>query len=220
MEKLINQLVSQGYLKTPHIIKAFKKIDRADFVLPEFRNSAEANVPLPIGYSQTISQPLTVAFMLELLQPKKGDKILDIGSGSGWTTALLVEIADKEGKVFAIELIPELCKFGEGNVRKYFSENSRIAFLCINGSKGHTQEAPYDKILVSASADKMPQELKNQLKINGRLVIPIKNSIWLIERTGKNKFVEKEFYGFSFVPLINKDTRNRKFPIHDKQITD
>lgn len=200
MEFLINDLISQGYLKTPRIIQAFHKINRADFVLPEFKKSAQVNIPLPIGYGQTISQPLTVAFMLELLQVKPANKILDIGSGSGWTTALLAEIAGKRGKVFSIELVPELCKFGEKNISKYFKTPTVI---CTDGSRGYPQEAPYDKILVSASAQKLPQELKNQLRINGRLVIPIKNSVWLIERTSKNKFREEEYFGFTFVPLID-----------------
>jgi len=157
--------------------------------------------------------------MLELLWPKTGDKVLDIGFGSGWTTALLAEIVGKKikpcetpnrsaesrtgcgGKIFAIEMLPELCEFGEKNVRKYFTAGVR--FLCINGSKGYPDEAPYDRILVSAAASKLPKKLKNQLKIKGRLVIPIQNSIWLIERTGENKFREEEHYGFSFVPLIN-----------------
>ena len=201
MNNLINQLISQGYLKTPRVIRAFKRIHRADFVLPEFKNSAAANVPLPIGHGQTISQPLTVAFMLELLKPKSGDKILDIGSGSGWTTALLAEIVGKRGSVYAIEIVPELCKFGEENVKKYSSSN--IQFLCTNGSRGYKKEAPYDRILVSAAADKFPLALKKQIIIGGKIVIPIRSSIWLIERLSKDKFREEEHYGFAFVPLIS-----------------
>jgi len=197
---LIEELISEGYLKTPRIIEAFRKIDRKDFVLPEFENSAYANVPLPIGENQTISQPLTVAFMFELLQPQRGDKALDIGSGSGWTSALLAEIAGKRGKVFSLEVIPGLCNFGKKNIEKYFAG---VLHICADGSKGYSQEAPYDRILVSAAADKMPRQLKKQLKIKGRLVIPVRNSIWLVERLAKNKFREEEFYGFTFVPLVN-----------------
>ncbi|MDP2934232.1 MAG: protein-L-isoaspartate O-methyltransferase, partial [bacterium] len=87
MEELIKQLIKDGYLKTPLIIGAFEKIKREDFVPDDLKGEADINAPLPIGYGQTISQPLTVAFMLELLQPKPDDKILDIGSGSGWQTA-------------------------------------------------------------------------------------------------------------------------------------
>jgi protein-L-isoaspartate(D-aspartate) O-methyltransferase len=201
MNFLIDELISQGYLKTPRIVRAFRKIDRADFVRPEFLNSAYANAPLPIGEGQTISQPLTVAFMLELLQPKPGDKILDVGSGSGWTTALLAEIVGRKGRVLGIEIVPELRRFGKENIKKYFIA---VEILGVNGSKGYKKQAPYDKILVSAAAGKTPAELKNQLKIRGRLVIPVKNSIWLIERLGKNQFREKEHFGFAFVPLVKR----------------
>ena len=95
---LIDSLVEQGWLKTPRIIKAFRKIKRIDFLPEDMKDLAELNEALPIGYGQTISQPLVVAFMLELLEPKPGDKILDIGAGSGWTTALLAEIVSQQGK--------------------------------------------------------------------------------------------------------------------------
>src|SRR3989338_8071025 len=107
-EVLIDDLIGGGYLKTPLIIEAFKKIDRADFVSENLRDEAYENYPLPIGFDQTISQPLTVAFMLELLQPQPGEKILDIGSGSGWTTTLLAFCVGKEGRGFGLERIPEL----------------------------------------------------------------------------------------------------------------
>lgn len=203
MQSLINKLTRQGYLKTPRIIRAFKHIHRADFMLPEFKNSASANVPLPIGHGQTISQPLTVAFMLELLQPKSGDKILDLGSGSGWTTALISEIVGSKGKVVGIEIVNELCEFGKTNIDKYSYIKKGIAEIaCVSGSNGYKKEAPYDKILVSAAAEKMPVALKKQIKIGGRIVIPVRNSIWLFERISKNKFREEEHYGFTFVPLI------------------
>ena len=92
MKYLIKELMAEGILKTPSIIEAFEKVDRKDFVPEELKDKAYLNTPLPIGYGQTISQPLTVAFMLELLQPQAGDKVLEIGSGSGWQTALLAHM--------------------------------------------------------------------------------------------------------------------------------
>jgi len=208
MTSLIEQLIKDGYLKTPEIIEAFKKIKREDFILPEFKEEAEANYPLPIGYGQTISQPLTVAFMLELLQPKKGDKILDIGSGSGWTTALLAEIVGEEGKVFGVEIISELKCFGEENTKKYnFVKSGRAVFVCGDGSKGLPQESPFDKIHVAAAAAKIPPALLNQLKIGGRLVIPVgieSQDMILVEKIGEKKYKEKKFPGFLFVPLVTK----------------
>ena len=108
MKQLIKNLISSGYLKTPEIINAFYKIDRIDFVPEELKYEAHTNTPLPIGYGQTVSQPLTVAFMLELLQPKSGHKILDVGSGSGWQSVLLACLAGNKGRVIAVERIPEL----------------------------------------------------------------------------------------------------------------
>ncbi len=199
---LVEGLIKQKYLKTLKIISAFRKIKRINFLPEKLKQFAELNNPLPIGYEQTISQPQTIAIMLELLQPKEGDKILDVGSGSGWTTSLLSEIVGKSGKVYGIELIRELKKFGEKNTEKYNFVEKRIAkFICGDGSKGFPEEAPFDKILVSAAADKIPSNLKEQLKINGRLVIPIKNSVFLIIRKS-DRFKEEEFFGFSFVPLI------------------
>jgi len=206
--KLIDQLIKEKYLKSPLIIEAFRKIKRADFAPDEMVRQkgkdfvAEYNAPLSIGYKQTISQPLTVAFMLELLQPKKGDKILDIGSGSGWQTAMLAQIVGPDGFVYAIERIPELKSFGQDNVGKYNFKN--IEFICGDGSKGLPNKAPFDKIIAAASAKEIPKAWKDQLKINGRLVTPVKDSIWLLVKKEKNEFEEKEYPGFVFVPLITK----------------
>lgn len=202
MKHLIEKLIRENYLQTPQIIEAFYKIDRADFVLPDLKSEAYINAPLPIGLGQTISQPLTVAFMLELLQPQKGDKILDVGSGSGWQSSMLAYIVGEKGKVVAIERIPELSEFGRNNSQKYRLENLR--FIVGDGSKGYNKEAPYDKIIVAAAAfEKIPEELKKQLKTNGRLVIPVENSIWLVVKREGEKYEEREFPGFVFVPLIS-----------------
>jgi len=202
---LTQELVKKAVLKTALIINAFKKTDRADFVLSDFKKEAYRDYPLPIGYNVTISQPTTVAFMLELLEPKKGDKILDIGSGSGWTTELLSQIVGKKGKVFGVEIIPELVEFGRKNLSKYnkknvFYKNAEI-ILAKKDILGFSKKAPFDKILVSAMAKKLPKELVNQLSISGILIIPIKNSIWRIDKISENEIKEKEFYGFNFVPL-------------------
>jgi protein-L-isoaspartate(D-aspartate) O-methyltransferase len=203
---LIDQLIKEGYLKTPEIIEAFKKIKREDFVLPSKKEEAKANYPLEIGFGQTISQPLTVAFMIELCQPKKGDRVLDIGSGSGWTTALFAEIVGPEGKVYGIERIAELKEFGENNVKKYnFVSSGQAIFVCGDGSKGLPEYAPYDIIHVGAAAAKIPQILLEQLVVGGRLVIPEgieTQDIVLIKKISPNQYEEQRFPGFVFVPLI------------------
>ncbi len=200
----------------------------------DIKDLAEMNEALPIGYSQTISQPLVVAFMLELLEPKEGEKILDIGSGSGWTSALLGEIVGEKGKVIAIEIIPELKEFGEKNIAKYnFIEKGIVEFVCADGSKGYPNIAScpelaegFDKILASASARELPPAWKEQLKIGGRIVTPIGSSIWLFIKKKREKgdepsvhlnsvqedlvFEDIEYPGFVFVPLISKNDRGKK----------
>jgi protein-L-isoaspartate(D-aspartate) O-methyltransferase len=202
---LINSLIQEEWLKTPRIIEAFKKIKRIDFLPEDMKDLAELNEALPIGFGQTISQPLVVAFMLEQLQPEAGDKILDIGSGSGWTTALLGEIVGEKGRVIAIEVMPELKEFGEKNVARYnFIEKGIVEFICADGLKGYEREAPFDKILVSATAVRVPETWKKQIKIGGRIVTPMNSSIWLFVKKSKSEFEEKEYRGFVFVPLISK----------------
>jgi protein-L-isoaspartate(D-aspartate) O-methyltransferase len=197
---LTDYLIRIGYLKSPHIIRAFESIDRADFLLPEFRESAYEDIPLPINYGQTNSQPATVAFMLELLQPAAGDRVLDIGSGSGWTTALLAEIVGETGRVVGVELIPELVEFGSTNLSKYGFNYAKI-IQADPFEYGYQNEAPYDKILVSASSDELKEEFINQMKVGSRLVIPIKQSIWKIDKVSDTDIRKEEYAGFVFVPL-------------------
>lgn len=201
---LIGSLIQEDWLKTPGIIKAFQEIKRADFMPEDVKNLAEVNEAIPIGYGQTISQPLVVAFMIEQLQPKIGEKILDIGSGSGWTVALLAYLVGRKGKVIAMEIVPELKKFGEKNVAKYsFIEKGLAEFICTDGSKGYKEEAPFDRILCSAAVqEKIPRAWKEQLKVGGKIVTPIKSSIWILEKKSETEFEEVEHPGFAFVPLV------------------
>ncbi len=202
MSDLINSLIEKGWLKTPRIIEAFQKIKRDDFLPDGMKHFAEFDEPMPIGWDQTISQPLVVAFMLEQLEPLPGDKILDIGSGSGWTTALLAEIVGNKGKVIALEVIPELKEFGKKNAAKY---NGITEFICADGSKGHIKGAPFDKILVSAAVQskQIPPAWQEQLKIGGKIVAPIGSSIWVFNKT-KTELKKTEHTGFMFVPLVEK----------------
>jgi len=199
-QKLVKYLEDTGILKTPEIISAFEEVDRADFVKLQDKTYAYENSPLSIGYGQTISQPLTVAFMLEKLKPRMSDEILDVGSGSGWTTALLAHIVDERGKVTGLELIPELVDFGRANLRKYNFSQAHIE-QSERGLLGDPKQK-FDKILVSASAKALPKELVLELKPNGILVLPIRNSVFRIRKNLQGNVDREEFPGFVFVPLI------------------
>lgn len=205
MSRLLNTLITQGYLKSDVVIEAFNHIRREEFVPPEFESQAETNIPLPIGYGQTISQPLTVAVMLELLDPQPGLVVMDVGSGSGWSSALLGHIVGEGGKVIAIERIPELYDFGKKNIDKFgYVSMGRVKCVLGDGAAGYAESAPYDRILVSASVEEVPKSLKAQLKIGGKMVIPIYNSLAYIERRGEDDYYVERFPGFLFVPLIEK----------------
>ena len=180
--------------------RVFKKINRVDFVREGYQAEADENYPLPIGFGQTISQPFTVVFMLKLLELRKGDKVLDIGSGSGWTTALLANLVEETGKVFGVEIIPELVEFGRRNLAKYNFPNAEI--VQAGAELGLPSEAPFDRILVSAAAEEIPDTLLRQLKAPGILVLPVKNTIIQIKKDAAGRISQREFPGFVFVPLI------------------
>lgn len=201
-EELIKWLREETKVfRNPAIEDAFLRVDRADFVPEDYKAEAYEDYALPLGFEQTISQPTTVAFMLELLEPKKGDWILDVGSGSGFTTALLAEIVGKTGKVVGVEIIPGLVEFGQTNLAKYKLPQAKI----VSGKDleiGFQEEAPYDRILVSAEAELISEELLNQLKVGGIMVIPVNRELVQIRKISESEIETEEFPGFSFVPLI------------------
>lgn len=197
-EDMIHHLIATGALKSQNIIDAFKRVDRGDFTPKSFFSEIYGDYPLSIGHGQTISQPTTVAIMLEMLQPHYGNDILDIGSGSGYTTALLASIS-KKGHVIALERIPELVKLGKRNISKYNFKNATIMKAA---SMLGIPSRRFDRILVSASAEQFPHELVKQLKVGGRLVVPVRNSIFEVYKKSEDKIERFEHYGFMFVPLI------------------
>ncbi len=207
-DALIKQLIADGYLKTAEIIGAFRAVDRAHFAGEENLNLAYEDTALPIGYGATISQPAVVAFMLEKLEPRAGDKILDIGSGSGWTSAMLAEVVRNRktvnrGHVIAIEIVPELVERARATVAKHYPELAqRITFVAGNALGGYPAGAPFDRIIAAAAlADEIPEAWKKELAIGGRIVAPVGNAIHLVVKTGENNYKEEVFPGFVFVPF-------------------
>lgn len=198
-EDLINHLIETNAMHSQNIIDAFLNVDRANFVLDANDYAVYADHPLPIGHEQTISQPTTVAMMLEMLRPNEGQKILDIGSGSGYTTALLAYIVGDKGSVTGLERVPYLVKYGNDNLKKYGWKNVKI----IQSENGlGLEDETFDRILVSAAANEFPLKLTQQLNIGGKLVIPVKNSIFEITKKEDGELQGVEHYGFTFVPLI------------------
>jgi protein-L-isoaspartate(D-aspartate) O-methyltransferase len=191
-------LQERGVLSSPLLIESFNEVDRKDFVPASMREEAYGDYPLPISGGQTISQPYTVAFMLELLELKEDDTVLDIGCGSGWTTALLAHAA-RSGFVTGIDRIPQLIDFARGNLAKYRFKNIRLQMA---GKALGIPEKRFDKILVSAAAEELPLELVRQLKPGGIMVIPIRSKISAIYKKEDEGFEQSDYYGFRFVPLI------------------
>ena len=198
-EKLIHELEEGGYLKTKSVKEAFRKVARENFVLPEQKQHAYANYPMPIPAGQTISQPLTVAAMTEALDAKPGMKILEVGSGSGYQAAILSEIVGPKGKITTTEIVPELFDFAKKNLAGF----KNVIVMNADGSKGYEKESPYDRIIVTASAPSIPQPLIRQLKERGRLVIPVGDRMIIAEKQdGK---IEETFLGYyAFVPLTGE----------------
>ncbi|MDD3775571.1 MAG: protein-L-isoaspartate O-methyltransferase [Sulfurovaceae bacterium] len=200
MQDLVDYMVLRGVLHTSRIINAFWDIDRKYFVPEQFAEHIYIDAPLPIGKNQTISQPSTVAFMLEQLAPKEGNDILDIGSGSGWTTSLLCHIVGQNGRVTGLERVDELVEQGKKNLAQFnFGDHCGIQKA---GKELGIPNQKFDRILVSASADEIPTVLFDQLKIGGILVVPVQNSIFRFEKISDDNIKRDEYKGFAFVPLI------------------
>ena len=198
-QQLLESLKSEGFPN--EIVTAFAKVKREDFIPEQYQYLAYEDMALPLENGATISQPYTIAFMLNLLelQPNKNQKILEIGSGSGYVLALISAII-KKGKIYGIEIIPSLAN----KSKKLLKKDKKIKILNKDGSNGLPDKAPFDRILISASANEIPTNLYPQLKNNGILVAPVRDSIFQIRK--KNKKIEiKEFPGLVFVPLVRNN---------------
>ena len=182
--------------------QAFVTVERRYFMPDSLRHMADADRPFSIGFGQTISQPYTVKNMLLWLAPQQGDKVLDVGSGSGWSTALLSYLVGATGRVYGVEKIPKLKLWGEHNCLNFGCSN--VQFYAAEQGLGLVEHAPYDRILVSAAAtQKIPQEFLSQLAPEGKLVIPVDHIIYELKKNSvANIDYCRQHVGYAFVPLV------------------
>jgi len=205
-ERLINKLIRQGYLKSREVIEAMREVPREIFVPESQREYAYEDVPLEIGYGQTISAPHMVAIMLEALKLKEDSKVLEIGTGTGYHAALAAKIA-KRGKIYTIERIKELAEKARENFRKLDIKNVEV--FVGDGSVGLPKYAPYTHIYATCSAPHIPDTLIEQLDKGGRLLIPvgrIYGELWLVEKNDEIK--KKRLGGCAFVPMVGEEGYN------------
>jgi len=200
---VVSQIESRG-VKDSLVLKAMRKVPRQLFVFENLRDVAYADGPLPIGEGQTISQPYIVALMTELLGLKGGEKVLEIGTGSGYQAAILAEIASE---VYTIEIIKNLADRAESTLKSMGYEN--ITVRCGDGYQGWEEYAPFDGIMVTAAPDHIPQPLVDQLKMGARLVIPVGDmfqELIVVTRTEKG-IVKQGVIPVRFVPMTGEAER-------------
>ena len=199
-QQLLKSLKEMGF--SEKILDAFSAVKREDFVPPELKDKAYEDTALPIGSGQTISQPYTIAVMLSELDLRKGQKVLELGSGCGYVLALISKIVGNEGKVFGVEIISELAKKSKENLENY----NNIKIYNKSGFQGLEEEAPFDRILVSAACRELPEELLGQLKEGGILVLPkgprFEQTLIVLKRKGNVFEIKKKIPGFIFVPFV------------------
>ena len=193
------QLMARG-IENEDVLEAFRAVPREEFVPESKKQLAYQDSPLQIGQGQTISQPYTVARMTELLDPKPVDKVLEVGTGSGYQAAILAEIVEK---VVTIERLRDLAESARNILGRLGYDN--VQFIIADGSKGWEEDAPYDGIIITAAAKDLPQSLFDQLAVGGRLVAPVGSRLVqeMIRVTKTEDGLKRESFGsFRFVPLI------------------
>jgi protein-L-isoaspartate(D-aspartate) O-methyltransferase len=202
MQELTRYLIEAGFIKTDRVAKAFLKCDRKGFVRREDIPSAYEDVPLVIGYESTISQPSTVATMIEMLHLSDGNKVLEVGTGSGWEACIISCLVGKKGRVTTIDINQSVEEFAKATIKAHGCAN--IKQVKGNGTLGYRPNAPYDKIVFTAAVPVLNRKALLQLKKGGRLIAPVGEGqvqvMTVVDRTAKG-FERTEHGRFSFVPL-------------------
>ena len=202
LENLIDIMKNSGFLNDPKVEIAIKKTPRHNFVPESQKSLAYENIPIPIMEGQTISQPIVVSRMTEWLDLEEGQKVLEIGSGSGWQSAILASLIGT-GKIFTIERHAKLANFAKKNLESLGIKN--VTIIQGNGALGLPQKAPFDRIIITAACKSIPSALLEQLTLGGLLVAPVgemSQSLVLIKKTHRGYEELKKEEGYAFVPLL------------------
>jgi len=209
--ELVQRLKEEGIVRSRKVEEAMLSIPREAFVPTHLRDRAYEDHPLPIGFGQTISAPHMVAIMTEELDPNPGDKVLEIGTGSGYQASILAYIVSKKpsGHVYTVERIPELAHQARQNISRALGALSKFVTVIVgDGSKGVPHFAPYDKIIVTAAAPSIPQPLIDQLAPGGRLVLPVGDRwsqvLTIVEKSANGRITTRIGIPCIFVPLIGE----------------
>ncbi len=213
-EKLVARLQKQGHIKTPQLARALQAIPRIRFLPANQQKYASLDMPVQIGFTQTVLAPRTVAFMAEALDLQVGNKVLEVGTGSGWQAALMAEVvAPREaprsewGHVYTLEIQPTLAETAKRSILTA-GYGDRVSVVVGDGIKGYVEKAPYDRILVTASTAKVPKPLLDQLKIGGVMLIPVGapfvfQKLLKITKQPNNQLDEANLGSVSFAPLTS-----------------
>ncbi|MFW6007072.1 MAG: protein-L-isoaspartate(D-aspartate) O-methyltransferase [Bacillota bacterium] len=203
-KKMIEQQLKPRGIKDPEVLEAFLTVPRHEFVPENLKHNAYQDRPLPIQEGQTISQPFIVAQMIEALKPKPGKKMLEVGTGSGYATAVLSRIINR---VYSIERYPELAEQAEKKFEKLGYDNIEVTVG--DGTKGWEEKSPFAGIMVSAAAPDIPEPLIEQLEVGGYLVIPVggKNlqDLYQVKKISDNDLNQKNLGSVRFVPLVGEE---------------
>jgi len=203
---MVRRLTDSGYISTSRVAKAIETVERHRFLPSAMQNEAYMDTPLHIGEGQTISAPHMVAMMVEALDLRPGQRVLEVGGGSGYHAAVMAELVRPDGKVFSMERIPSLAE----RARASLTENgygSLVEVVVGDGTKGLPEKAPFDRISIAAAAPYVPEPLQKQLVDGGKLLIPVGGKFYqeltLVTRR-RETFVQKDLGGCVFVPLIGE----------------
>jgi len=201
-QRMVEQQLKPRGIKDERLLAAMARVPREEFVPADERGDAYEDGPLPIGFDQTISQPYIVAFMTEQLRLKPSDRLLEIGSGSGYQAAILAELV---ADVYTIEILEPLAKTAEATLQRLGYKNVHLKIG--DGYQGWPEEAPFDAIIVTCAPDKVPQPLVDQLKDGGRMVIPVgerfAQQLYLLEKKN-GQLKESATLPVRFVPMVRE----------------